>query len=150
MQTAHRELLELELHEHEIQSIMSIFRDINELGFDNVIKVFKDQQGAGRHMSTINIIPGEHKTTCKPVVVCLARGLHRRSPMCLQKALEALRLHLIHCFSVTTTVILITDAWCPKAASGSLPDLCAHHARGVRFRAFLTGNTIMPISLPLS
>ena len=146
MQSVHAALMELELNAREAQSIQHIFSNIAEIGLKPLItKGMQNSHGD----SCINIIPSTHKTTIKPVVVCLARGLHRRSPTSLPRVLEQLRVHLIHGFAVTTTVILVTDAWSQQAAGSTLRDLSAHSARGVLFRAFLAGDQIMPISLPL-
>jgi hypothetical protein len=89
----------------------------------------------GTNEQLLNVIPGNSKGQCRPLLLAVARGGKGKTGM---KAIaKQIRLHLTECENITSSVLIVTDEWGPNIMGDSLDDFALRARKGVRFSVIM-------------
>lgn len=111
-----------------------------QIDFDDIIEDLKGGivpfgPAAG---DRVNILPGDGKVACKPVLLAFARGggsgSGKSGKFAFENVMKAVKQHVIDCQDVLKLVILVTDTWdSRKFVEDHFGELSSWRRRNVRF-----------------
>jgi hypothetical protein len=102
----------------------------------------------------INIVPGDRKVACKPVLLALARGGGKSGKFAFENVMRAVKEHLIECQDILKLVVFVTDTWdSRKFLEDHFGELASWRRRNIRFLFLGVGaprDQMAPIAVDLS
>ena len=127
-----------------------------QIDFDDIIEDLKDgfpPFGPGEE-DRINIVPGDGKVACKPVLLAFAKGSGSRGKFAFDNVMKAVKQHLIDCHDVLKLVVIVTDTWdSRKFMEEHFGEFSSWRRRGIRFLFLGIGaprDQIAPIAVDLT
>lgn len=136
--------------------IQRVSEVVAEMGYDELIRAvtsYGGQSGPNSMLGNtapVNLIPGEGRGQCCPIVVAMASGSNRAKKLGFPQVMRELRAHLIRCAGRTKLAIVITDVWDPKLVDESRKDLLAHQGNGLQLIVLLAvGTTVAHVPIDL-
>lgn len=128
----------------------------SQIDFDDLVDGLSNSFpafGAGGD-DRINIVPGDDKVACKPVLLALARGAGKTGKFAFENVMKAVKQHLIDCQDVLKLVVVVTDPWdSRKFMEDHYGELSAWRRRNIRFLFLGVGaprDQIAPIAVDLT
>ncbi len=131
-----------------------------EKPFDDIIKDLRNEKfplgsAAG---DSVNLLPGDQKVSCKPVLIAFARGSGSGSgkdaKFGFEKVMKTTKKHIIDCQGVLKLVVFITDTWdSKKVMEDHFEELSSWRRRNIRFLFLGVGaprNQLARIAVDLS
>ena len=85
----------------------------DQMDFDDIIEDLKDgvPSFGGDSDDRINIIPGDEKVACKPVLLAFSNGSGKRGKFGFDNVMHGVKKHLIDCQDIVKLVVFVTDTW---------------------------------------
>lgn len=133
----------------------------SQIDFDDIVE---DLKGGIAPFSPggddrINIVPGDQKVACKPVLLAFARGSGssswgRTGKFAFENVMKNVKQHLIDCQDVLRLVVIVTDTWdSRKFIEEHYAELSSWRRRKIRFLFLGVGaprNHLAPIAVHLT
>jgi hypothetical protein len=140
-----------------IETIVGLFDRLSRVvhdGYDVLQRALFDESGQHGHDSMtgidepVNLIPGDGTGRCARIAIALVKGTGE-GKYGFVNVMRDVRSHLIHCYSSTKVVVLLTDVWDPKLIAESRSDIAAHRTMGhVVVPAVASGGRLIPMTWP--
>jgi len=132
---------------------------VGQLGYDEFLADiqsadFRPGPGTPLGAQSINLIPGESRWNCLPLLVAFSKGGSGKGSLSFERVMKRVKTHLIDCSDTTIAVIFVCDLWDSRSfAENHFEELSAHHHRGVSFAFLQVGaprTMIGPVAIDLS
>jgi hypothetical protein len=135
-------------------------RLFSQIDFDDIVEDLKGgipPFGPGVD-DRINIVPGDEKVACKPVLLAFARGSGggsgKTTKFAFENVMKNVKQHLIDCQDVLRLVVVVTDTWdSRKFMEDHYAELSSWRQRKIRFLFLGVGaprNELAPIAVRLA